>query len=246
MASTTDVLNMSESDLRRKGSISKSLLVQTIIELRKEREDGWSKNTTSELEDILSRKLDPMMRKLESITDIVGNLKARVDRLQEEYTELRKVNTFDREELCREASERLYRRKYLIISGIPEQDSGSATERKEADREAIMALAAAVGVDDLEPTEVSRIGQTRSSKPRLLRFKCSDSDDRSTLLRKSKELKNCIEYRETYINPDQTKMQREHGKAMRAELKSRREKGEDVVIKYGKIICRSSQRQNFQ
>ena len=247
MASTTDILNMSETELLRRGSVSKTLLVQALTEPRKQKDVEGSKNTSSDLESILSRKLDPLMRKLETITDSIGNLKARVDHLQEDCSELRKTKrlAFDYEEVCREACERLYRRKYLVISGIPEQDSGTVSERKEADCEAITEVAAAVGVQHLKLTEVSRIGLLSLSKPRLLRFKCSDSDDRRTLLTKSRDLKSNSKYSRTYINPDQTKIQREHAKAMRAELKSRWEKGEEVIIKYDKIVSKSELRQNF-
>lgn len=245
MASTDDVLKMSESELLRRGSISKSILVQTILELRKDRENSQQGGSILELECILSKKLDPIMKKLESITDIIRTLKSRVDHLQEECAELRRVKGFEVEDLCREAAERLHRRKYLIMSGIPEQTNGSAEQRREADSSAIVEVAAAVGVSDFDPTEVSRIGKPRTSGPRLLRFKCSDNEDRMTLLRKSRDLRTHSSFCNTFINPDQTRLQRENSKALRTELKHRRDNGEDVCIKYGKIVARSSNAQNF-
>ena len=239
---------MSESDLLRRGSISKSVLVQTILELRKEKEDTSQSCTTSALENILSRKLDPMMKKLETISDTIGKLQTRVDNLQAECAELKKSNALEREEICREATERLYRRKYLILSGAPEQKSGTGDDRRMADAKLIVAVAEAAGVKDfdIQPSDVSRIGQLRSERPRLLRFKCSDTETRMSLLRRSRDLKNHDEYCRFYINPDQTKLQRESAKLLRAELKSRRDKGEDVIIKHGKIVDKSTLSSHFQ
>ena len=236
MTSTNDVLKMSESELLRRGSISKSILVQTILELRKEKEGSSQNCTTTELENILARKLDPMMRKLEAISDTIGKLQSRVDNLQAECAELKKSNALEREEICKEATERLYRRKYLILSGAPEQSNGTVDERRTADAELIGAIAETVGVKDfiIDPSDVSRIGPLRSERPRLLRFKCSDSDIRMSLLRRSRELKKHDVYNRFYINPDQTKLQRESAKLLRTELKARRDNGEDVVIKHEK------------
>ena len=107
--------------------------------------------------------------------------------------------------------------------------------------DAIQGVASTVGVDDLEVTDVSRIGQAHESRPRLLRFKCNDRGSRMSLLRKAKELRNTSEHRGVYVNPDQTKRQRELSKALRNELRARRDLGEDVVIRHGKIVSKAEQ-----
>ena len=71
-----------------------------------------------------------MLKKMETISEPIRRLQTRVDR---------------------EATKRLYRRKYmyLILSGAPEQNSGTADERRTADAELVEAVADAVGVRDL-------------------------------------------------------------------------------------------------
>lgn len=77
------------------------------------------------------------------------------------------------EEFYREVEEKHRRRKFLIISGLPEKDSGTIEEKREADEEAIENIANAIGVRGLEPEEVSGIGRINETRPRLLRFTCS-------------------------------------------------------------------------
>ena len=63
-----------------------------------------------------------------------------------------------------------------------------------------------------------------------------------SLLRRAKELRNTSEHRgRVYVNPDQTKRQRELSKALRNELRARRDLGEDVVIRHGKIVSKAEQ-----
>ena len=103
-----------------------------------------------------------------------------------------------------------------------------------------------IGVNDMDlvADQVSRIGplNTNSSRPRLLRVKCETMEEKLSILRLSKKLRDCEEYKGIYVNPDLTLKQRELGKIQRQELKRRRDAGEDVVIRRGQIIAK----QNFQ
>ena len=145
------------------------------------------------------------------------------------------------EEVVRETMERQRRRKYLIISGLPEYTGTcnqleSAVERRSHDIKGLKTLAAEVGIDDLEPEEVVRIGRINSSRPRLLRFKCGTADVKFDLLKKSKNLRHNPTFGRVFINPDMTRFQREVNKKLREELKSRREAGEKVIIHRGRVI----------
>lgn len=77
------------------------------------------------------------------------------------------------EEFYREVEERQRRWKFLIVSGLPEKDSRTIEEKRQADEEAIENIAKAIGVRGLEPEEVSGIGRINDTRPRLLRFTCS-------------------------------------------------------------------------
>ena len=140
------------------------------------------------------------------------------------------------EETIREAEERTRRRKYLIVSGAQESGTGTLEERKQHDRELVKDLFREIGVHDFHPEGIHRIGPIQSAKPRLLRFKCSDQEERSECLRKSKLLRNSPKFAGVYVNPDYTKAQRTKNIELRKELKARRNAGEKVVIRHGCII----------
>ena len=147
------------------------------------------------------------------------------------------------EDIIHEAEERFKRRKNLIISGAPEQTAGTVEERREKDEEYIEDMAKEMGMERFEPENVSRIGAIRNSKPRLIRFKCSDPREKYTLLRESKKLKNVPKFQGVYVNPDLTAAQRKRDVELRRELRARREAGEKVKISQGRIVTIE---QNFQ
>ena len=150
------------------------------------------------------------------------------------------------EEICDETTARWRKRKYLIASGIAENTSGSLAERKSKDTNAIELLAKEIGVEDIDidPCEVSRVGRLDSDKPRLLRFKLDDADERRQLLKNSKNLRKSLHFQNVYINPDLTYFQRKRNSDLRKEVKERREGGENVGIRRGRIVD-LSQNSNF-
>ena len=242
MSSISDILKMSEADLLRRGSIPKTQLVQAIMELRKEKEKESGRTcSVSDFEDILSKKLDPIVEKLSFVCEKIERMEQRINYLQNKCDELEWRSSASMEEVCREAAERLYRREFVIVTGVPEQSNGSAEQRKTADIEAVQSVAKSLGIENLELSEVSRLGQSNTNRPRLLRLRCKDCDTRRNLLRSARNLENHPEYGRVYINPDQTKIQREHSKTLRKELTDRLVNGEDVTIKHGKIVQKTMQ-----
>lgn len=150
------------------------------------------------------------------------------------------------DDMCRETEDRWRRRKHLIVTGI-EEHSGSIEERKEKDIEKLSELFEEIGVDVFSPQEVSRVGRIDSTKPRPIRFKCRDTELRAQILRNSRKLKNSTRFRYTFINPDLTFSQRKMNSELRLELKMRKENGENVTIRRGKVIdLNKSPYQNFQ
>lgn len=148
------------------------------------------------------------------------------------------------EEVVREAEERYRRRKFLIVSGIPEHGTGKVEERKQLDSQTVIDLANHLGIRDFEPKDVARIGSIDSSKPRLLRFKCIRLETKYAFLKEARSLKSSDSFKNVYINPDQTFHQREKSRKMRVELKMRREAGENVRIQRGRIV-RQTDKQDF-
>ena len=237
---------MSEAELLRRGSVTKQMLVQALTDLRNDREKNKAedRNLVAELEESLTRKLEPVLHRMTQITESVQDLKNEVANLKQNYHDLITSNSLEAEALIREATERFRRQKYLVISGIPEQTTGSIEERRTEDTNAIKELGDALLIEKLEPKEATRIGKLSLGRPRLLRFKCSDKTTRIALLKKSKQLKSQPGYQNIFINPDLTKLQRDTAKELRDELKLRRARGENVVIRNGKISD-ARQTENF-
>ena len=147
------------------------------------------------------------------------------------------------EELLHEGQDRHRRRKYVIVSGLPENASGTIRDRIRTDMEVLGKVIHELGVEDFHP-QVTRIGRINPSRPRLLRFKCDTIDSKISLLRASRNLRYSSHFRGVYINSDLTKMQRETDKALRTEMRRRREAGESVLIRRGRIVDQSGD-QNF-
>jgi hypothetical protein len=193
-----------------------------------------------------SDRLKAMIKSFNSRLDEVERknnlLESRCKTLEEKCTKYEKMcqqkETSD-QELIDEAMERQRRRKYLIITGLPEPKKGGVDERSTEDRLTVKELASTLGVDDLDPEEVARIGRISRDRPRLLRFKCCSVDEKLSLLRAAKDLRKHAAYRGVYINPDSTRLQRVKNKELRDELKRRREAGEEVIIYRGRIIDKS-------
>lgn len=252
MADIKDVMLMSEVELGRRGSVSKQVLVQALVETRKQVEKlSKAKNPPEEdivsrIDELLAKRLDPLRDSLLVLTNKFETLEEKFNELKKEHEKLSRLDSERMEDVYEEVYQRFMRRKYLIISGIPEQTMGSIEEREEAEEEAIETMGHAIGVRNIDPDDVRRIGKINNQgRPRLLRFKCSSISTRNSLLRSSRDLKKHQQYVNTYINPDQTLLQRKLSKQLRTELKKRRDEGEDVVIRRGKIINKGDV-QNFR
>ena len=164
----------------------------------------------------------------------VKNLKEQVRCLTEDYSNI-----------LNEVEERERRRPNLVIAGLQEKEEGSVEERKKWDAERVDDLFREL--NDFTCSVVSsvyRIGKINSSGPRLLKVVCRDVDSKRSLLRKSKDLRDSVTFKNVYVNPDLTPMQQKENKRLRQELRSRRELGEDVIIRQGRIVEKGL-RQNF-
>ena len=80
-------------------------------------------------------------------------------------------------------------------------------------------------------------------RPLLLSFE--REGDKDTLLSRSYQLRNKDAYKNVFIAPDRTKLERAKHKTLVEELKLRRSKGEkDLVIRNGAIITKPVARNN--
>lgn len=182
------------------------------------------------------------------IQDLESSLEATLDRVNALETKLSRqitVNSQDFEEACYEAEVRHQKRKSLIISGLPEHTHGTLTQRKDMDEQSVLSLAQTLEVRHFKATDVMRVGRLDPTRPRLLRVKCESVEQKQALLQKSRMLKGNSNFRNVFINPDQTITQRKRSQELRNELKRRREEGENVGIRRGRIVDLNNLPQDF-
>lgn len=212
-------------------------------------------NSKTEILKTMKRENDKLQVLVGSLQDRIleletknANLESKVGHLsklcQEATAGVSKNPIQPLEDTIEEASQRHIRRKNLIVAGLPEYTDGSPKERSERDMTAIKAIATELGTMDLQPSGATRIGRINPPRPRLLRFKCSTFESKISVLKRSKNLRHSPNFKTVFIKPDLTKLQREADTALRDELKRRRESGERVIIRRGRIVD-VNQDQNF-
>ncbi len=137
------------------------------------------------------------------------------------------------------------RKDNIIIFGLPEKDTGSLLERASYDKEEVRSVAASLDVSDIAIGEVKRLGQPQAKKPRPLKVKCINPDDKQQLLKNARRLRQHQRFKNVYINHDFTRLQQECNRHLRNELKSRRENHEDVIIWNGRVVPRNRSEKQF-
>jgi len=217
-------------------------------------------NSKEEIMETVRGEVSAVKKEIVQLNHKISCLTARVQEMEGDNLELRarlkdldsrvigieseKKRELSVDELIQETEERLKRRKYLIVSGVAEQASGTVEERKQKDTEFIKVMSQSIGVNDFSPEEVCRVGKISLNRPRLLRFKCSTQEEKQTLLRESRKLKKIPSLSGVFINPDQTLTQRKRSLEIRKELRARREAGENVVVRNGSVV-NMAQSQHF-
>lgn len=215
----------------RSGSNAQNITLQDIKTLL----DDLKTHLTCEIIKV-NEKIDSLFKRLDKTESKVSVLEERCQSLDLQLKSMEESFYAAREEFLQEAEDRHRRRKFLIASGIQEHASGTLAERGQKDLETIIALAKQAGIDDFEPEEVIRIGKIQPSRPRLLKIKCKSQQTRNFVLKGARNLRSSEEFKNIFLNADQTLSQRTKSKLLRAELQNRREAGENVVIYRGRIV----------
>jgi hypothetical protein len=187
---------------------------------------------------------------LKSLKEDISVLSSRVDKLENDnrllfrgYEDLSKqakahqaLDDGQIEEVVREIEQRYLRRENVIIRGLPEPESGSPAQRNAADIEHIHDIFSAMGLDKTMFKEANRLGRITHDRPRLLKVRCSDIESQREVLRRSRSLKDTDGYKSVYINKDLTVNEQKRYGLLRAELVRRRNDGEAVGIRNGRVV----------
>jgi hypothetical protein len=188
---------------------------------------------------------------LESLTGRINNIEIRLTEVESKQTahesemkvikdSLKNISnrTSSGNEFYDEIELRLSKKENIILSGVPEIETGSLSDRKAADENHLSHIMKELDVQDFEFKRIERIGRV-SAKRRLLKVSGLDFHKRQEVLRKSKGLRNSNQYKRVYINADLTPMQREKQRELQGELRDRRLRGEDVIIYRGRVQLRN-------
>ena len=200
------------------------------------------RNKTDEVNANMTR----MMETIKELEKVIFNLKE-VQAIQQVEIETLKhssLSAFSMEDLANEVEQRQNRSKNVIIFGLQEISSGTIRDKRNHDTDQVKKIATTLGVGDVEVHSCSRIGRLRNDGPRLLKVRFSNTDVRTEILRHSRNLKGS-KFDRVFIKPDLTPFQQKRDAELQAQLRDRRDKGEDVVIYKGKIQERTKLR-NFR
>ena len=136
-----------------------------------------------------------------------------------------------------EYMDRQRRKCNLIIRNLPEPKAQSKSERASQDInlfKEIVYKELKINTSDIEILKATRLGKL-SDKPRLLRISVSNEQSKAGILRAASKLKSSKKWSSLYFSADLT--QRESNRQLRAELKCRKENGENNLrIRNGKIV----------
>ena len=176
--------------------------------------------------------LETTIQKLEKSLQVVQTGQLSYDENFDEIVE-RKVR-----EYMDESKEIEKRKMNLVINGIPESNDEDAVIRKEEDRDKVRNLFQTLCV---EPTELSdltvRLGKVTDRFPsRSLLISVKSTRAKGDVMKAQTSYRQRNPTRKIYIAPDLSPKQRETNKVLVAEFKRRKDNGEQIKIKNGKIV----------
>ena len=152
-----------------------------------------------------------------------------------------------KEDILNELENRDARQNNIVIFGLPEPTlpaAGSSSSSDEGDKDNVLSMFSEIGIDDVNISRCFRLGQKNSQpRPRPLKVILKSREVKELVLSaapKLSRLSDSHRFRKVFIKVDLTPLQQEQGKLLRQQLRSRKEAGEDVVIRNGRIVLRSS------
>jgi len=221
--------------------------IKSLIETAK---DQFFGKLTQEV-DRLSGLLTTLLQRVEDLdrktTHIEQSCIESHARFEKEISELRKSNENNITELMLEMEQRIQRSGNIIIFGIPEQSQGTIEERRSLDASAVDELLSEIDeeVPESKSLQIHRLGKPRDGRPRPLRITGFTVGQKLQVVRSARSLRNSDNYKNVFVNSDLTPRQQREARALRVELKQRRENGENDLVIYNGKITSKSQLSNF-
>lgn len=167
-----------------------------------------------------------------------------IENLQTEISELRfnfqlQSKSLEKE-ILHDMRDTEMRKDNIMMFGLNESNAPTLSEGKECDLKLIQKLASELGVHNFEVSDCFRLGR-RGQKPRPVKVTCRFSHQRSDLLRYAPQIRRLdptFGFQKTFIKPDLSPKEQEANRQLRQELAMRREMGESVMIRGGRVVPR--------
>lgn len=193
-------------------------------------------NAKQDILNTIEHKVDKQTALIEKLLKQVEDLHGKNDQLEKRCLKLEEDMITMSTSIFDELNDRKRRKRNLIISGVCESSDGSVEERRNADEKQMEMLLEDLCIDDVDIVKFHRIGSVAEGRNRLLRVVCCDEDSKLKVLRHAKKLKGSSIFSNVFVNPDLTLWQRNEKKRMRDEFKRRKETGEKVMWRHGRIV----------
>ena len=150
-----------------------------------------------------------------------------------------------RNQMLDEYTDREQRQCNLILHNISESKTNEATARKHANMDVVLNVVInglkLNGITEADVTKLTRLSGRRSQgegdKPRLILIALSTAQLKWAILKRAKYLREIEHWMNIFMSPHLTHKEREAGKNLRAELKRRRDEGEqNLAIRRNQVI----------
>lgn len=183
--------------------------------------------------------------------ELLSESKKLIDKVEEKFEDrfasLEESITNTRCDIIDEIMLRESKKNNVIVFGLPETDqSYSDRDRSQTTlKNAVDELVSEVGMEDeVKIKRVFRLGTVRpnSTRPRPVKIVLESEHQKSSLVRASYQLRKLPpdhRYRNVYVNNDLTPEQQNAERFLRFQLKQRRDQGDDVFVRRGKIVSRT-------
>ena len=189
----------------------------------------------SELKNELRLEYQALLKDLERRVSVeINSLRKEISTFQDNVRN--QVMSLEKE-LLSDFQEAELRKNNVMIFGLKECNS-LASDGKDEDLKSVKSLSAELGVRDFQIRQCYRLGR-RGAKPRPLKVTCDRPQQRLELLQSSRgipRLDESLGFRRVFIKPDLSPKEQLVDRELRQELKRRRDAGERVFLRGGKVV----------
>ncbi len=175
------------------------------------------------------------------LKDLRNEFRQELESIRHEFDEHKKVTDSSlrniESELLQDMREAELRKNNVMIFGLEESHGELPEDRKKADVKKLEHLASKIGVKLNESMNAIRLGRI-ADRPRPIKLIGLSGETRNNLLGSAvriRTLDKSLGLDRVFIKPDLTPKQQLSSRILRSELKERRDRGERVVIRNGKI-----------